>query len=145
MPSRTPRTSMPFANAAHASGKLGLPTHEGRDAIRVTVDGEPVCSRPIASVEPKSGIEPDPPVYETGARPIELRGQSLAVRVSEDAPARAGDAAPAEGIEPSKGPVNSRVPDHQASLEFDLVTSARRANETREQHVPTEGKAPGRT
>ena len=32
-----------------------------------------------------------------------------------------GDAAPAEGIEPSKGPVNSRVPDHQASLECENV------------------------
>lgn len=32
-------------------------------------------------LEPVSGIEPDPPEYETGARPIELRGQVPAVRV----------------------------------------------------------------
>lgn len=30
--------------------------------------------------EPVSGIEPDPPVYESGALPIELRGQVPAVR-----------------------------------------------------------------
>ena len=36
--------------------------------------------------EPSSGIEPEPPEYETGARPVELQGQ----------------VAPAEGVEPSR-------------------------------------------
>lgn len=44
-----------------------------------------------------SGIEPDPPEYETGARPIELRGQVPAVRQQDPfgekgaAPAQAGE------------------------------------------------------
>lgn len=32
--------------------------------------------------EPASGIEPDPPVYEAGARPIELRGQFAAAEAA---------------------------------------------------------------
>lgn len=41
----------------------------------------------FCEVEPVSGIEPDPPVYESGARPIELRGQVPAVR-ARGSPAR---------------------------------------------------------
>lgn len=46
--------------------------------------------------EPVSGFEPDPPAYETGAPPLELRGQVLAVRASPSArdgraPARAAE------------------------------------------------------
>jgi hypothetical protein len=40
---------------------------------------------------------------------------------------RADEVAPAEGIEPSSRPVNSRVPDHSASLEYALVASVRAA------------------
>lgn len=34
------------------------------------------------ATEPASGIEPDPPEYEAGARPIELRGQSVGVHLA---------------------------------------------------------------
>lgn len=57
-----------------------------------------VCSD--TRFEPKSGFEPDPPAYEAGARPFELRGQ-IARGARGYAPARAGGVAPAEGIEPS--------------------------------------------
>lgn len=50
-----------------------------------------VFSISLSNLEPVSGIEPDPPVYETGARPIELRGQVLAVRAKAPV-ASAGDA-----------------------------------------------------
>lgn len=42
--------------------------------------GVRVGSHRANEAEPVSGIEPEPPEYETGARPIELRGQVLAVR-----------------------------------------------------------------
>lgn len=44
----------------------------------------------VHAVEPTSGIEPEPPVYEAGARPIELRGQVLAVHASSDRRQHAG-------------------------------------------------------
>ena len=53
--------------------------------------------------EPSPGVEPDLPAYGAGARPHEPRGHA---------------AAPAEGIEPSSEPVNGRLPDHSASLEY---------------------------
>jgi hypothetical protein len=99
--------------AARASG-LGLRFVRARGVFTSPSLQRSARSRARARArqgEPTSGIEPDPPVYEAGARPIELHGQVLAVRVHVDgshrraskrrAPARADEEAPAEGIEPS--------------------------------------------
>ena len=60
--------------------------------------------------EPTSGIEPDPPVYEAGARPIELRGQGArGARSASVGGTRAG----ASGCESSFVRV-SPVGDHEA-------------------------------
>ena len=40
-------------------------------------DGSAFARAVTAGAEPSSGIEPDPPAYETGARPYELQGRSL--------------------------------------------------------------------
>ena len=94
----------PFELRGHRGGNIviRLPLRKGRfrfsslspfvvrSCVRA-VGAASICVRvfrlqvPIAIMryrllEPVSGIEPDPPKYETGARPIELRGQVPAVR-----------------------------------------------------------------
>lgn len=61
----------PEMQAACAAGRLGW--------IRTSISTIHACRVPSdgreSHVEPTSGIEPDPPEYEAGARPVELRGQ----------------------------------------------------------------------
>ncbi len=50
------------------------PDRARTDLLRLK-GGDPDHLDDGGEAEPTSGIEPDPPVYEAGARPIELRGQ----------------------------------------------------------------------
>lgn len=104
------------------SGSNRYPPGENRRS-RPLDDGGRAETR---TTEPTSGVEPDPPAYETGARPLELHGRKRCARDAATsvqreawtvaAQPRAGRSSSGRN-RTSERPLNRRMPDHSASLE----------------------------
>jgi hypothetical protein len=68
-----PSSQTSTVTTIHIVGRRGLaPRSPALQAGAITR----LAHDPRFAPEPSSGIEPEPPAYETGARPIELRGRS---------------------------------------------------------------------